>query len=58
MPVLVEGDVHLLPGSVDEGPELLDAYLAAQLERAEDAARGGGEVEPQPVGDILSVPSP
>jgi integrase len=31
---------HLLPGSVDEGAELLDAYLAAQLERAEEAARG------------------
>lgn len=32
---------HLLPGSVNEGAELLDAYLVGQLQRAEDAARRG-----------------
>lgn len=43
---VVDRHGHLLPGSVDEGAELLDAYFAAQLERAEDAARGGDLVRP------------
>jgi hypothetical protein len=30
---------HLMPGSEEEAAGLLDAYLAAQRERAEDAAR-------------------
>jgi integrase len=30
---------HLMPGSEAEAAELLNAYLAAQRERAEDAAR-------------------
>jgi integrase len=33
---------HLMPGSEDEAAGLLDAYLAAQRERAEDAARAAG----------------
>lgn len=33
---------HLMPGSEDEAAELLDAYLTAQRERAEDAARAAG----------------
>jgi integrase len=33
---------HLMPGSEDEAAVLLDAYLAAQRERAEDAARAAG----------------
>jgi integrase len=31
---------HLLPGSEAEARELVDTYLAAQVERGEDAARG------------------
>jgi len=38
---------HLMPGSEAEAAGLLDAYLAAERERAEDAARAT-EVEPQP----------
>jgi hypothetical protein len=30
---------HLMPGSEDEAAALLDAYLVAQRERAENAAR-------------------
>jgi hypothetical protein len=30
---------HLMPGSEDEAAELLDSYLEAQRERAEDQAR-------------------
>jgi hypothetical protein len=30
---------HLLPGSEEEAAGLLDDYLAAQIDRAEDAAR-------------------
>jgi hypothetical protein len=33
---------HLMPGSEDEAAGLLDAYLAIQRERAEDAARSAG----------------
>jgi len=33
---------HLLPGAEDEVLELLDAYVEAQLEQGEDAARAGG----------------
>jgi integrase len=33
---------HLFPGSEDEAAELLDAYLTAQRERAEEAARSAG----------------
>jgi integrase len=33
---------HLMPGSEEEAAGLLDAYLAAQRERAEDSARGAG----------------
>jgi hypothetical protein len=33
---------HLMPGSEDEAAGLLDAYLVAQRERAEDAARAAG----------------
>jgi Phage integrase family len=33
---------HLMPGSEDEAAEMLDAYLNAQRERAEEAARGAG----------------
>ncbi len=33
---------HLMPGSEEEAAGLLDAYLTAQRERAEDAARGVG----------------
>jgi hypothetical protein len=35
---------HLMPGSEDEAAGLLDAYLTAQRERAEDAARAAGAV--------------
>jgi len=31
---------HLMPGSEAEAAGLLDAYLSAQRERAEDTARG------------------
>ena len=42
---------HLFPGSEDEAAELLDAYLAAQRERAESAARAaGGELTGAPTG--------
>jgi hypothetical protein len=34
---------HLMPGSEDEAAKLLNTYLAAQRERAEDAARSAGE---------------
>jgi hypothetical protein len=33
---------HLMPGSEEEPAGLLEAYLQAQRERAEDAARGAG----------------
>ena len=33
---------HLMPGSEGEAAELLDAYLIAQRERAEEAARAAG----------------
>ena len=33
---------HLLPGSEEEAAGMLDTYLAAQRERAEDAARAAG----------------
>jgi hypothetical protein len=33
---------HLMPGSEGEAAGLLDAYLTAQRERAEDAARTAG----------------
>ena len=33
---------HLMPGSGGEAAGLLDAYLTAQRERAEDAARAAG----------------
>jgi integrase len=33
---------HLMPGSEDEAANLLDAYLDAQQERAEAAARAAG----------------
>jgi integrase len=35
---------HLMPGSEDEAAGLLDAYLDAQRERAEEAARAAGGV--------------
>jgi hypothetical protein len=35
---------HLMPGSEEEAAGLLDAYLTAQRERAEEAARGAGGV--------------
>ena len=35
---------HLMPGSEAEGARLLDAYLSAQRERDEEAARGAGAV--------------
>jgi integrase len=42
---------HLFPGSEDEAAELLDAYLAAQRERAESTARAaGGELTGAPAG--------
>jgi len=34
---------HLMPGSEDEAAGLLDTYLAAQLDGADDAARSAGE---------------
>ncbi len=34
---------HLMPGSEEEAAGLLDGYLAAQRERAEEVARGAGE---------------
>jgi integrase len=34
---------HLMPGSEEEAAGLLDGYLAAQRERAEEAARGAGD---------------
>jgi integrase len=37
---------HLMPGSEAEAAELLDSYLAAQREQAEDAARSA-EGEPE-----------
>ena len=33
---------HLMPGSEEEAAALLDSYLTAQRERAEEAARGAG----------------
>jgi hypothetical protein len=33
---------HLMPGSEEEAAGLLAAYLDAQRERAEEAARGAG----------------
>ena len=33
---------HLMPGSHQEGADLLDAYLAAQRDRSEEAARAPG----------------
>ena len=33
---------HLMPGSEEEAAGLLDAYLDAQRENAEQAARGAG----------------
>ena len=33
---------HLMPGSEEEAAGLLDEYLAAQRERAEERARGAG----------------
>ena len=33
---------HLMPGSESEAAEMLDAYLAAQRERADEAARAVG----------------
>lgn len=33
---------HLMPGSEEEAVGLLDGYLVAQRERAEEAARGAG----------------
>jgi integrase len=38
---------HLMPGSEDEAAGLPDAYLAAQRERAEGAARGAPAQPPQ-----------
>jgi integrase len=35
---------HLMPGSEAEGARLLDAYLSAQRERDEEAARAAGAV--------------
>jgi integrase len=35
---------HLMPGSEAEGARLLDAYLSAQRERDEEAARAAGSV--------------
>jgi integrase len=35
---------HLMPGSEDAAAGLLDTYLSAQRERAEEAARGAGGV--------------
>jgi integrase len=34
---------HLMPGSEDEAAGLLDSYLAAQLDGADDAARAAGD---------------
>jgi hypothetical protein len=34
---------HLMPGSEGEAAGLLNTYLAAQRERAEDAARSAGD---------------
>jgi hypothetical protein len=33
---------HLMPGSEAEAADLLDAYLSAQRERAEEVARSAG----------------
>jgi hypothetical protein len=33
---------HLMPGSEEEAPGLLDNYVAEQLERADNAARSAG----------------
>jgi hypothetical protein len=35
---------HLMPGSEDEAAGLIDSYLNAQRERAEEAARAAGGV--------------
>jgi len=46
---------HLMPGSEEEAAGLLDAYLAAQRERAEEAARGAGaELTGAPTGAHLA----
>jgi hypothetical protein len=44
---------HLMPGSEDEAAALVETYLAAQQERAEDAARAaaGGELTGEPIGE-------
>ena len=36
---------HLLPGSEEEAAGLLDTYLDAEQQRAEEAARGAGGVQ-------------
>jgi integrase len=35
---------HLMPGSEDEAAGLLDAYLTAECERADEQARAAGEL--------------
>jgi hypothetical protein len=43
---------HLMPGSEEEAAELVDAYLTAQQERAEELARGAGrELTGEPTGE-------
>lgn len=37
---------HLMPGSEEEAAALLDSYLTAQRERAEEAARGANQAAP------------
>jgi integrase len=50
---------HLMPGSEAEAAGLLDAYLTAQRERAEDAARAaGGELTGAPTGAALANEEP
>jgi hypothetical protein len=46
---------HLMPGSEEEAAALLDTYLSAQRDRAEEKARvAGGELTGAPTGARLA----
>jgi integrase len=50
---------HLMPGSEDEAAGLLDAYLAAELDGADEAARSAGDsLTGEPTGEqVANVPT-
>ena len=47
---------HLMPGSEEEAAGLLDDYLDAQRERAEEAARAAGAEWPMSTGALTGAP--